>query len=105
MSMNRRMLLRSFIFAGSLPLFGMEDQTGAQREFTIRSDVRLVLLDVAVRDAKGSMVPGLAKDNFAVFENGRRQAITVFAHDDLAVTVGLLVDESFSMGPKRSEVL
>jgi VWFA-related protein len=29
----------------------------------------------------------------------------VFGHDDLPVTVGLLVDESFSMRPKRSEVL
>jgi hypothetical protein len=51
--MNRRNMLRSVIGAGSLPLFGTQNQTDMQREFTIRSEVRLVLLDVAVRDSKG----------------------------------------------------
>jgi len=73
--------------------------------FTIHSDVRLVLLDVAVTQHKGGLVAGLAKDDFSVTENGIAQAITVFANNDLPVTVGILVDESLSMAPKRAEVL
>src|SRR5215469_1741106 len=73
--------------------------------YTIRSDVRLVLLDVSVKDHDGNFVSGLTKNNFAVFEDGRRQQITVFSGNDLPVTVGILVDESSSMRPKRAEVL
>jgi Ca-activated chloride channel family protein len=78
---------------------------GGQSDYTIRSDVRLVLLDVSVKDREGGFVSGLSKDNFSVFENGRLQPTTVFANDDLPVTVGILVDESSSMRPKRTDVL
>src|ERR1700683_2525887 len=74
---------------------------GQESGYTIRSDVRLVLLDVSVKDHNGSGVSGLAKDNFNVFEDGRRQEVTVFSGNDLPVTVGILVDESYSMTPKR----
>jgi VWFA-related protein len=76
-----------------------------QSGLTIRSDVRLVLLDVSVKDRDGGFVSGLTKENFKVFENGRPQPITVFASQDTPVTVGILVDESFSMSNKRNEVL
>jgi len=105
--MNRRRLMRVFLAAGAgsfLPGLGAEEQHD-QPEFTVRSDVRLVVLDVSVKDRRGRFVPDLAKDNFAVFEDGKTQPITVFAHDDVPVTVGILVDESFSMKPKRAEVL
>jgi VWFA-related protein len=74
-------------------------------DFVIRSDVRLVLLDVSVKDRDGGWVSGLSKDDFRVDENGARQDITVFAHNDIPVTVGILVDNSRSMKPKRNEVL
>jgi Ca-activated chloride channel family protein len=110
--MNRRRLMRAFFAVGAgsflpgfrVPGFAAEDPHD-QPEFTVRSDVRLVVLDVSVKDRKSRFVPDLAKDNFAVFEDGKAQQITVFAHDDLPVTVGILVDESFSMKPKRAEVL
>jgi Ca-activated chloride channel family protein len=35
----------------------------------------------------------------------RHQDITVFANNDIPVTVGILVDNSRSMTPKRAEVL
>lgn len=105
--MNRRRLMRIFFATGAgsfLRGFGDEDPH-EQPDFTLRSDVRLVVLDVSVKDRKGRFVPDLTKENFAVFEDGKPQPITVFAHDDLPVTVGILVDESFSMRPKRAEVL
>ena len=65
----------SFILPGLLAGSPVEDQS----DFTIRSDVRLVLLDVSVKDRAGGFVSGLAKDDFAVSENGRPQRITAFA--------------------------
>jgi Ca-activated chloride channel homolog len=107
--MKRRFAARNLIVASAVSfilhgLFGgspVEDQP----DFTIRSDVRLVLLDVSVKDREGGFVSGLSEHDFAISENGRPQRITAFANDDLPVTVGILVDESFSMTPKRAEVL
>jgi len=107
--MTRRFAARSLIVASaaSFILSGLVagNPVADQPDFTIRSDVRLVLLDVSVKDRAGGSVSGLSEDDFAVSENGRPQRITAFAHDDLPVTVGILVDESYSMTPKRAEVL
>jgi VWFA-related protein len=110
--MKRRAAIRNILMAGAVSFVPrlVGGQVGAQPQddpqgFTIRSEVRLVLLDVSVKDRAGVFVPGLVKDNFQVFENGVLQPITIFAHEDLPVTVGILVDESWSMLPKREDVL
>ena len=87
---------------GRSHLAGQDQQPG---QYTIRTTSRLVLLDVGVKDATGGLVPGLGKPNFEVYENGKRQQITEFAHADTPVTVGLAVDESGSMRPKQPEVI
>lgn len=74
-------------------------------ETTFRSEAVLVLLDVGVRDREGRFVPGLARENFTVLEDGRPQKITVFDPEDLPVTMGVVLDQSLSMMPKRHEVL
>src|SRR5215467_14561037 len=74
-------------------------------DYVIHSDVPLVLLDVSVRDRAGGFVSGLNKANFHIYENGRQQPLTVFVGEDVPVTVGILVDESFSMTPKQAQAL
>jgi Ca-activated chloride channel homolog len=107
--MERRRALRQLLLAGALPLLPRLASSRQQQDdklgFTIHSDVRLVVLDVSVKDHSGGFVSGLIKDNFTVFENGVTQPITVFAHEDLPVTAGILVDESQSMLPKRKDVI
>ncbi len=76
-----------------------------QENFTIQTTSRLVLLDVSVKDSSGGFVSGLSKDNFKVFENGKPEAISQFSNADNPVTVGLVVDESGSMRPKRPQVI
>ncbi len=76
-----------------------------QENFTIQTTSRLVLLDVSVKDSSGGVVSGLTKDNFKVFENGKPEAISQFSNADNPVTVGLVVDESGSMLPKRPQVI
>ncbi len=105
--MNRRAAIRNLGIAGAV-FFGrkaLAQQEAGEPDFVIRSDVRLVLLDVSVKDRAGRTVEGLTVDQFGVYENGVAQRITVFAHSDLPVTVGILVDESRSMTSKRAEVI
>jgi Ca-activated chloride channel homolog len=106
--MNRRAAIRNLMVAGAVSFLGRPLKALAKDDppdFVIRSDVRLVLLDVSVKDRDGGWVSGLSKDDFRVDENGARQDITVFANNDIPVTVGILVDNSRSMMPKRDEVL
>ncbi len=89
-----------------VPGWGQQQSpAGSAEDYTIRTTSRLVLLDVSVQDAQGGFVSGLKTDNFQVFEDGKLQKISQFADADVPVTVGLVVDESGSMGPKRREVI
>lgn len=73
-------------------------------DFTISTDVDLVLLDVSVRNSKGEYVTDLTKANFKIEENGIPQKITSFLNVDVPVAAGLLLDASGSMRSKRSDV-
>lgn len=87
----------------ALPAFAQ--QTPGEQDFKISTEVDLVLLDVAVRDAHGGFVSGLGKQNFRVVENGKQQPITLFGKQDEPVTIGLIVDNSGSMQMKRADVV
>jgi Ca-activated chloride channel homolog len=105
--MNRRTAVRILTAAGAGSTVHrlLGGNPGDEQDYILHSEVRLVLLDVSVESRDGGFVSGLSQEDFRVFENNRRQPITVFAHNDLPVTVGILVDESRSMGPKRPAVL
>src|SRR3954462_13073424 len=45
---------------------------------TIRTNTRLVLVDVVVTDKKGQPITGLKPENFTVEENGKKQKISMF---------------------------
>lgn len=70
----------------------------------ISVDVNLVVLHLTVRNKKGGFVAGLGRENFRVFEDNRPQTIQFFQHEDVPVAVGLIVDNSGSMRPKRADV-
>jgi Ca-activated chloride channel family protein len=99
---RRRDVFRIVCIAWAL---GTAGRLGGQEDFTIRTTSRLVLLDVSVQDSQGGFVSGLSKDAFRVYEDGKPQVISQFADADIPVTVGIVVDESGSMRPKRPEVI
>ncbi len=74
-------------------------------DFHIAVNVDLVTLQATVSDRKGRLVPDLSERNFQVYEDGVRQSVRVFRHEDIPVTVGIVVDHSASMGPKLSHVI
>lgn len=77
----------------------------AAQSYQISVNVDLVVLQATVRDGKGRVTPDLSQQDFEVYEDGVRQVIQVFRHEDIPVTVGLVVDHSGSMRPKLSEVV
>jgi VWFA-related protein len=73
--------------------------------YKISVNVSSVVLHATVENHKGTPVSGLGKDDFQVFEDGVIQPIEFYSHEDIPVTVGLVLDNSGSMGPKRNEVI
>ncbi|HXE31941.1 MAG TPA: VWA domain-containing protein [Terriglobales bacterium] len=79
-------------------------QTTPAPDFTFRANVGEVLVQANVTDKKGRSVDTLPATDFTVYENGVRQKVDSFSHDDAPVSVGILVDNSGSMRPKRIQV-
>ncbi len=69
----------------------------AQALFSTRADV--VVVPVAVTDARGRAVAGLSAANFRLLDDGRAQAITLFVEGRAPLTLGLLLDDSQSTRP------
>jgi Ca-activated chloride channel homolog len=65
----------------------------------------LVVVSAAVLDNEGGFVEGLDLGRFAIFDDGKRQPIDLFSHEDIPVSVGVIIDNSASMGPKIGEVV
>ena len=95
------LLMMPGFYAGSQTAPVGDHQDPAYR---LSVDVNLVVLHATVRDRQGGFAAGLREENFEVYENGVLQHIRVFQHEDVPVTVGLVVDHSGSMRPKLSEV-
>jgi Ca-activated chloride channel homolog len=72
--------------------------------FTLREDAYEVRLNATVLDGEGRSVLDLTKDSFHVYEDGVPQTINSFRHEDLPVSLGILIDSSGSMYDKRSAV-
>jgi VWFA-related protein len=72
--------------------------------FVIRKDVDEVLLHATVIDDKQHIVTDLDKSAFTVYEDGKPQTIISFHHEDIPVSMGIVIDNSGSMREKRAKV-
>jgi VWFA-related protein len=73
--------------------------------YTINVNVDVVVLHATVQDHRNTLVSGLGKDDFQIYEDGVLQPIKYFSHEDIPVTVGLVIDNSGSMMTKRADVI
>ncbi len=69
-----------------------------------KAETRLVVVHATVRNARNELVTNLERGAFTVYENGRKQPITLFRRDDIPVSLGILIDNSGSMRTLRTRV-
>lgn len=72
--------------------------------YTLHEDVNEVVLNCTVLNEKGQLVNGLTRSDFRVWEDDVPQTIDSLQHQDLPVSMGILVDNSGSMRDKRVAV-
>lgn len=72
--------------------------------FVFKKSVEEVVLHATVFDDKQRFVTNLDKNDFTVYEDGHPQSITSFRHEDIPVSIGIVVDNSGSMREKRQKV-
>jgi Ca-activated chloride channel family protein len=110
MSLSARLALTLALAAAWPAAARAQSAAASPPVFPVGLDV--VNLTVTVLDAEGRLVDDLGPEAFEVYENGRRQELTVFARaggpgaeaaaptgDPLALDLGLLMDTSESMLP------
>ncbi|PYS54040.1 MAG: VWA domain-containing protein [Acidobacteria bacterium] len=107
-------MLRLFVFAlavllSSLILLAQEtpqklEKQEKDKDYTLSVDVEEVQLPISVLDKEGRPVNGLTKSDFAIFEDNVQQQIKVFKHEDIPLSLGLVIDNSGSMRNKRERV-
>ena len=73
--------------------------------FVFHSDVQEVVLHATVIDDKQRMITNLDRNAFTVFEDGKPQIIKSFRHEDIPISLGIVIDNSGSMREKRAKVV
>lgn len=68
------------------------------------AEARLVVVHATVRDSRGEIVTNLNQGAFRVYENGKRQPLSVFLGGNTPVSLGLVIDNSGSMRNRRGRV-
>jgi Ca-activated chloride channel homolog len=92
----------TFVLFGFLRAAAQPQEPGA---FQISVDVNLVVIQATVADRHGHFLPDLTARDFEIYEDGVRQSVRLFRHEDIPVTVGLVIDHSGSMRTKLTEVI
>jgi len=67
---------------------------------TFEVGIEVINLNVSITDARNRYVTDLIEKQFAVFEDGVRQELTLFSHENLPISLVLMVDCSASMDEK-----
>jgi VWFA-related protein len=84
---------------------GQDQQvTKENGRFVLRADAYEVRLNASVIDGSGHTVDTLGQSSFRVYEDGVPQNIVGFKHEDVPVSLGILIDSSGSMYDKRAAV-
>ena len=94
----QRLLTTLMLIGAPWPAGAQIDLNPPKGPSVIAVDVDLVNLLCSVRDKQGKYIKGLNKEDFEIKQDGKRQAITHFAHEvESPMTVALLLDVSGSV--------
>ena len=87
----------AFVFSWLALLASQQEGQQGQQEQVFRSGLKAVAVYVTVSDAQGRLVPNLTKDDFEVYDNGKKQEITLFDSGVQPITLVMMLDRSGSM--------
>ncbi len=73
--------------------------------FVFHSEVQEVVLHATVIDDRQRIITDLGQNAFTVFEDGKPQVIKSFRHEDIPISLGIVIDNSGSMREKRARVV
>ena len=79
-------------------------KTDKSKDGTLVVDTLEVQVPVSILDKEGRPVDGLKQEHFQVFEDKVLQTIKTFVHEDIPLSLGLVIDNSGSMRNKRERV-
>lgn len=82
---------------------GAQPRSSAPPPITFGTEIEIVNLSVSVTNAQGQYVTSLTTPDFAVFEDGVRQKLSLFNHDTLPISLALMIDGSASMSSKLKD--
>jgi Ca-activated chloride channel family protein len=97
-------MMRRPLLAAGVASLALTAAQAAQPPSRFHAETRLVVVHATVRNDRGVLVTSLDRRAFTVYENGRRQPVTLFRRDDVPVSLGLLIDNSGSMRTLRGHV-
>jgi len=106
--MYRKTAFSVAIVLFSLVVFAQErtqpQKNQSDKGYTLSVETLEVQLPISVLDREGRPVNGLTKENFQIFEDKVPQTIKTFKHEDIPLSLGLIIDNSGSMRNKRERV-
>ena len=89
------------LLAPPAALLAASGQSPARGDDFFRAGVEIVQMAATVVDADGRLVGDLERDDFEIFEDGRRQPLTHFTRERVPLSVGVVLDVSQSMFGQR----
>jgi Ca-activated chloride channel family protein len=67
---------------------------------TFGTGIEIINLNLSVTDARNNFVTDLEESEFAVYEDGIRQELSLFTHENLPISMVIMIDCSASMEEK-----
>jgi VWFA-related protein len=101
MTTRQRIWLAGYVVICLSASILLAQEKPAGQGFQFRSNTDLINVTVTVTDANGRFVPGLTRDDFVVYEDGRPQVVQQFDSDRVPVSLGIALDTSGSMAGEK----
>jgi VWFA-related protein len=89
--------LRIAVLTGATGLLTAGGILTAGLQAQYKAGIRTVAVYATVTSAEGRLVPDLPRDAFTVFDEGKKQDLSLFANDIQPITLVMLLDRSGSM--------
>lgn len=87
-----------------VPLLVVSALWAQENTYKLNVNVDLTEVHVNVTDDKDHPIGNLKRENFRIFEDRNEQKITLFKHEDVPLSLGLVIDNSRSMEPRKQRM-